>query len=196
MPFDHFDVIAPFYERVIPPTITSRVAELAGLPVAGRLLDAGGGTGRVSQALRGQAGQIIVADASIGMARQAAAKEGLGATLAHTERLPFPAASFERILMIDALHHVADHRQTATEMWRVLAPGGRIVIGEPDIRRWPVKLIALAEKAALMRSHFLAPARIIGLFAGGGAHTTLVEDGLQAWVIVEKPARPCGRPEY
>jgi demethylmenaquinone methyltransferase/2-methoxy-6-polyprenyl-1,4-benzoquinol methylase len=188
MPFDHFDVIAPLYERVIPPAIVSRLVELAGLPIAGRLLDAGGGTGRVAQALRGQAGQVIVADASAGMVRQAAAKDGLRAARAHAEWLPFASASFERILMIDALHHVAEQRQTAAEMWRVLTPGGRIVIGEPDIRRWPVKLIALAEKAALMRSHILAPARIIELFAGAEARTTLVEDGLQAWVIIEKPA--------
>ncbi len=188
MPFDHFDFIAPFYERVIPPAIVFRLVELAGLPISGSLLDAGGGTGRVAAALRGRAGQVIVADASAGMARQAAAKDGLRVALAHVERLPFPSACFERILMIDALHHVADHRQTAAELWRVLTPGGRIVIGEPDIRRWPVKLIALAEKAALMRSHILAPASIIDLFAGAPAQTRLVEDDLQAWIIIDKPA--------
>ncbi len=186
MPFDHFDFIAPFYERVIPPVVVSRLVELAGLPVAGRLLDAGGGTGRVAQVLRGQAGQVIVADASAGMVRQAAAKGGLRAALAHAERLPFPSASFERILMIDALHHVADQRQTAAEMWRALAPGGRIVIGEPDIRRWPVKLIALAEKVALMRSHFLAPDGILRLFQHWPARARIVEEGFQAWIILEK----------
>jgi demethylmenaquinone methyltransferase/2-methoxy-6-polyprenyl-1,4-benzoquinol methylase len=36
----------------------------------------------------------------------------------------------------------------------VLKPGGRLVIEEPDITTWPAKLIALAEKLALMCSHF------------------------------------------
>ena len=46
----------------------------------------------------------------------------------------------------------------------VLKPGGSIVIEEPDIRKFTVKLIALAEKITLMRSHFLSPDKIAGLF--------------------------------
>ena len=61
--------------------------------------------------------------------------------------------------MVDALHHVINHGQTAREMYRVLKPGGRIVIEEPDIRSFYVKLIAVAEKLLLMRSHFLSPQR-------------------------------------
>ena len=60
--------------------------------------------------------------------------------------------------MVDALHHVIHQGQTAREMYRVLKPGGRIVIEEPDIRKFGVKLIAVAEKLLLMRSHFLSPA--------------------------------------
>jgi hypothetical protein len=50
-----------------------------------------------------------------------------------------------------------------------------------------VKLIALAEKLLLMRSHFLAPDEIMKLFASfaSGEKKIRVEDGT-AWVIIRK----------
>ena len=51
MGFDHFSAIAPIYARV---TYSKKevMREVASLPVQGRLLDVGGGTGRVSSAIR------------------------------------------------------------------------------------------------------------------------------------------------
>ena len=88
--------------------------------------------------------------------------------------------------MVDALHHVCDQRATADELWRTLQPGGRIVIEEPDLRTVVVKLLALAEKMALMRSHFLSPARIAALFDHPNARVHIEAGTFNAWVIVEK----------
>ena len=49
---DHFGFLAPFYDRVIPSPDLARLRGRLRLPTAGRLLDAGGGTGRVSSHLR------------------------------------------------------------------------------------------------------------------------------------------------
>ena len=84
------------------------------------------------------------------MLREAKRKEGLQPICTDSEKLPFLENSFERIMMVDALHHVNHQQQTADELWRVLKPGGRIVIEEPDIRIFGVKLLALAEKIAMM----------------------------------------------
>ncbi len=89
--------------------------------------------------------------------------------------------------MIDALHHVADQQQTANELWRVVKPGGMIIIEEPDVRRISVKFVALFEKLALMRSHFLTPPRILALFQAQGVKSRIVVDGFNAWVVIEKP---------
>ncbi|CAG1012346.1 partial demethylmenaquinone methyltransferase / 2-methoxy-6-polyprenyl-1,4-benzoquinol methylase, partial [Anaerolineales bacterium] len=102
----------------------------------------------------------------------------------HSESLPFADNSFERVIMVDALHHVIHHTDSAREMYRVLKPGGLLVIEEPDIRVFGVKLIALAEKLLLMRSHFLALEEIMGLFPEG-EKTVRAEDG-NAWVILKK----------
>lgn len=185
MPFDHFDFVASFYNRVGTYSSLMTMLEAGALPVDGRLLDAGGGTGRVACALRDQARQVIVADASFRMLRFAASKPGLQAAVAFSEHLPFPEDSFDRVIMVDALHHVVSQVETAGELWRVLKPGGRIVIEEPDIRAFGVKLIALAEKLLLMRSRFLLPSAIASLFPS--SKTGVLTQDSSAWVIVEKP---------
>jgi demethylmenaquinone methyltransferase/2-methoxy-6-polyprenyl-1,4-benzoquinol methylase len=185
-PLDHFGIIAPFYDRVIRPRTVEKFVQIAGLPVTGGLLDAGGGTGRIAQTLRAYTGWLVVLDLSMGMLQQASVKDGLEAVCSPTERLPFPDGSFERVIMIDALHHVIDHAATARELWRVLKPGGRLVIEEPDIRTFSVKLVALAEKLALMRSHFVSPLHIAQLFSDTGTDCRIEREGFNAWVIIDK----------
>ncbi len=149
-------------------------------------MDAGGGTGRVSQFLHNQPARILIADQSMDMLRQAHQKEGLQPVRSEIEHMPFPAKYFDRIIMVDALHHMANQIYTVQELWRILQPGGRIVIEEPDIRSWEVKLIALGEKLALMRSHFLSPPQIADLFCFPGASARVESDGSTSWIVVDK----------
>lgn len=184
--FDHFDFLAPHYETFIRPRLPQALMTLAALPVEGALLDIGGGTGRVAQFMAGYARAVIVADLSLPMLAEAQRKEALQPVAAHSERLPFADGAFARIVMVDALHHVIDQRATTAELWRTLQPGGRIVIEEPDVRTVAVKLLALAEKLALMRSHFLTPAQIAALFNHPDARIRIQTSGFNSWVVVEK----------
>ena len=180
--FDHFAAIASIYARVTY-SKSHIMREVASLPVRGRLLDAGGGTGRVSSAIRDLVDEVVIADVSFGMLEKAD-RSTLKPVCGGSESLPFADNFFERVIMVDALHHVINHTDSAREMLRVLKPGGVLVIEEPDIRTFGVKLIALAEKLLLMRSHFLAPDEIVKLFAGG-EKSIRAEDGT-AWVIIKK----------
>jgi len=180
----HFNLLAPFYDRVIPFVRLEQMLKVLALPHVGSLLDAGGGTGRVAEALRPHVGWIVVADVSSGMLTQARQKDLL-ATSTATEHLPFADGTFDRVLMVDALHHVVSQAETIRELYRVLKIGGRLVIEEPDLRTFGVKLIAVAEKLALMRSHFLAPPQIARLFPLDAKVGIEAEENT-AWVIVEK----------
>lgn len=54
--------------------------------------------------------------------------------LVFDEELPLPDSAIDRILMVHALEHSEDPRETLKEMWRVLSPGGRLVIVVPNRR--------------------------------------------------------------
>lgn len=185
MPFDHFDLVAGLYDRAGKFLISRQLAGLLSLSPQNLLLDAGGGTGRVASALRGLVRDAFVVDLSRGMLRRAANK-GLATVCAPAEALPFPSGSFDRIIMVDALHHVFNQSQTVHEIFRVLAPAGRLVIIEPDIHKFLVKIIAICEKALLMRSHFLPGEAIGALFNGLEAKTSLVYEGNNVVCIVER----------
>ena len=84
---DHFGLLAPFYERFIPPPDPDRWVKLLDLPVAGSLLDAGGGTGRVSGQLRPYVQHLVIADESAKMLAEARAN-GFTWNPAHRPQAP------------------------------------------------------------------------------------------------------------
>ncbi len=186
MDFDHFSWLAPVYEKFIRPHISDELLRLLDASADSLILDAGGGTGRVAQFLPKGAGCVVVTDLSCRMLQQAQVKPGLQAACAPLERLPFPGAVFDRVLMVDALHHVIHQPQTVGELWRVLKPGGRLVIEEPDIDALAVKIIALGEKLAGMRSHFLNASQIESLLCAAGAQPRSEQARGTMWIRADK----------
>lgn len=185
-PLDHFDVIAPIYDKLIKAPQKEKLMELAKLPINGFLLDVGGGTGRVSETLETYASKVIVTDLSFEMLLQARANKGLIAVCGQAEKMPFPDNFFDRIIMVDALHHVYNQKNTAFELWRLIKPNGRIIIEEPNIEKLSVKIVALLEKLAFMRSHFLSPNEIAQLFKSPKAQIEIVKEGYNSWVLIDK----------
>src|SRR4030042_381092 len=185
-PFNHFDFLAPIYDRFFHAKDLTQLSRLVGLPVSGRLLDAGGGIVGKSHPLLKLVTDIVIADSSKGMLTQSAKKNGLITVCSESEKLPFGDESFERVIMVDAYHHVSEYRVTADELWRVVKPGGRIVIEEPDIRRMPIKIMAIIEKLALMRSHFIAPHEIAATFQYHNAKIIMEYEESVAWIVINK----------
>ena len=185
MPLDHFNMIAGWYDRAGEFEVNEPLPGLLSLSPNDLVLDVGGGTGRVAMVLRDSVREVVVADVSRGMLRRAVGK-GLATVCTPAESLPFPSESFDRVIMVDALHHVFDQRQAARELWRVVSYGGRIVIIEPDIRKLMVKAIAIGEKALLMRSHFLNAEGIASLFTDLDAKVGIAYDDFNIYYLAEK----------
>lgn len=186
--FDHFDWVAPFYERVFGAQRADVIVSHLALESRHSLLDIGGGTGQIAEQLAGFVERACVLEPSSGMLAQGRRKR-LCLVQGVAERLPFPSGSIDRILMVDAFHHLLDQEQTVQELVRVLSPGGRLVIQEPDIDHWAVKLVALGEKVLLMRSHFYTAPDIQAMFeraAGSDCAARIERQGHTAWVIVDK----------
>jgi len=186
MPFlDHFSWIAPYYDRIFQVRDVEQLLTFVAPEPGHRLLDVGGGTGRIAQQFIGRVAQVCILDPSPRMLEEGQRK-GICITQGESEWLPFGAGTFERIIVIDAFHHMRNQEMAAHELTRVLVPGGRLVIEEPDIAHWGVKLTALGEKLALMRSHFYAPEAIQKMFERIGTKAHIERQGYTAWVIVEK----------
>jgi SAM-dependent methyltransferase len=171
MDFDLFGLIARFYDHIFFFLGPGHLLHLLQPLPTQRLLDIGGGTGRVSQTL-GPGYRIVICDPSWGMLRQARNK-GLDVCRGVAERLPFAADAFDRILVVDAFHHFQHQPTAARELLRVLRPAGRLVVEEPDIGLWPVKLIALGERLMLMGSRFYPLQEMARLFRESGFPATI-----------------------
>ena len=183
---DHFDIIASFYDRLIGPPDTSRLRRLLKLPAGGWMLDAGGGTGRVSNHIRTFVKGSVVSDLSQRMLAKAQ-KKGIRSVRAPAERLPFADGFFDRILVVDAFHHFCSQHESISDLLRVLKPGGIMVIEEPDFTHKGVKILALIEKMLFMRSHFYSPEEIQGMILSHDVSAYIErDDRYTAWIVAEK----------
>ena len=52
------------------------------------------------------------------------------------QQLPFRDESFAAVINSEVIEHVPDTPEILTEMWRVLRPGGILILGTPDYGRW------------------------------------------------------------
>jgi ubiquinone biosynthesis O-methyltransferase len=109
-------------------------------PLAGlRVLDVGCGDGAYAVAAAQRGARVAGVDTSPQMmeaAQQRAIEQGVQIDLrvADAAALPFGDGSFDLVLAVTVLCFVADAHTALREMARVLAPGGRLVIGE--LGRW------------------------------------------------------------
>jgi ubiquinone/menaquinone biosynthesis C-methylase UbiE len=182
-----FDLIAPIYDRLISAPDPEQIIALLDLPTNGALLDAGGGTGRMASRLLPHVKEIVLSDLSFSMLREARSKPLPGIVQAASHYLPFPDEHFDRILVVDALHHFDHQGDVIKELLRVLRPRGRLLIEEPDIRKFRAKMIRVMEKFLMMKSVFCTPEEIKSMVEMHGGSARIEEDGFfTAWVIVEK----------
>ena len=105
----------------------------AGIPPAPRILDAGCGTGRNLEEFA-RLGPVRGVDASPDAVRFCRARNVAPVVQAELEALPFDDASFDLVLACDVIEHIADDAAALTDLRRVTASGGRLLVTAPAYR--------------------------------------------------------------
>jgi demethylmenaquinone methyltransferase/2-methoxy-6-polyprenyl-1,4-benzoquinol methylase len=183
-----FDVLAPVYDRFAGSYGLLHLLEALEPLAETRLLDLGGGTGRLAARGAARGALAVVADASAGMLARAAAK-GLPAVRARAERLPLGNGAVDRVAIVDAFHHMGDLPGIAREVARVLKPGGLAVLLEPDPERFAGRWVARFERWAGMGSLILPGPELARLFADAGLDARVDHAPFHLLVVARKPGR-------
>lgn len=160
-----------------------------------RVLDVACGTGIVARMiahrLHGQS-QLVGIDLSPAMveiARATAAQEGVAIEwhVGNADALPFADASFDLVVIQQGLQFFPDRAAALRDVFRVLAPGGRVVTATwTDTRNNPLNQV-LAE---VIERHLGTPALHLPFSLGDPEqlHALFVEAGFDA-IVVERVTR-------
>lgn len=168
-----FDLVAPAYDYVMP--AADREALESGLECAERpverVVDLGGGTGRAVRKV--DAPTRVVVDASRGMLE----RTGVEAVIGDAGRVPLGDSSVDAVLVVDALHHMGSPGDVVGEAYRVLRPGGVLVICDYDPGSLRGRLLAFGERLLGMESEFYRREAVVDALGNAGFGVGLVREG-------------------
>ena len=139
-----YDSLTPMYDLAIRLTMPeskfkSRLIEQANIGDGHRVLDVGCGTGTLTPLIKKihSGAEVIGLDGDpkiLNIAREKAARAGVKLTFnnAMAYELPYPDASFERVVSSRVFHNLTprDKERAVPEVFRVLRPGGELHVAD------------------------------------------------------------------
>jgi len=115
---------------------------------ATRILDIGCGSSRILQSLP----QAVGLDMQIRKLRWLRAP-GRQLVQGSLSALPFPDGTFDAVICSEVIEHIPRDEIDLTDMVRVLAPGGQLILGTPDYGRWLWRALEAAYKKAFPQGY-------------------------------------------
>ncbi len=151
-------VFAAVYDRAMAATEDAGLREerralLAG--ARGRVLELGAGTGANVPLYPDGIGELVLTEPEEPMARRLRPRAGAATVVvAPAEDLPFDDASFDTVVCTLVLCTVRDPERAATEIRRVLRPGGTLLVlehvrsSDPGTAKWQDRLTLIQRRVA------------------------------------------------
>jgi SAM-dependent methyltransferase len=122
-----------------------------------RVLDVAGGDGYWAAQARRRGAWAVAVDIAEGKLRRGGTLSlAPGLVRGDALRLPFPDASFDRVMSICAIEHFDDGGRALDEMARVLRPGGELVMSADALtlaEHWPKLYAAHCDRYSVQRTY-------------------------------------------
>ncbi|MHB1234238.1 MAG: bifunctional demethylmenaquinone methyltransferase/2-methoxy-6-polyprenyl-1,4-benzoquinol methylase UbiE [Microbacteriaceae bacterium] len=178
-----FDGVAKHYDRTNSllsmgnAFLWRRAAVHAIAPQPGeRILDIAAGTGTSSALLARSGAEVVAVDFSAGMVELGRRRHPqVSFILADATALPFEDGEFDAVTVSFGLRNVEDPRKALAEMYRVLKPGGRVVICEFST---PPRAIFRAGYGAYLK--FVMPA-VVDIASSNPEAYGYLADSIRQW---------------
>jgi SAM-dependent methyltransferase len=141
------------------------IGQLALTPES-QLLDvacgSGGPTLRIARRAGCEVDGVDVHEQAVAAARARAGQEGLSALarfhcLDASRPLPFPDASFDGLICVDAVNHLDDRARIFADWARLLRQGGRLVFTDPTVVTGPLTDAEIAVRSSIGFFLFVPP---------------------------------------
>lgn len=136
----------------------------------GKLLEIGSGSGDFLARMRAAGWSVEGVDLDPKAAKHAYEKHGVKVHVGSLHAIGLPEAEYDAVTMNHVIEHVHDPVSLLRECFRILKPGGRIVVVTPNIESWLHRFYGQAWLS-------LDPPRHIHLFSRAALHSCFIKAG-------------------
>jgi ubiquinone/menaquinone biosynthesis C-methylase UbiE len=165
-----FNIIAPIYRYIHPGAKQTfeMVYKIGNFKKNDKLLDLGGGVGRIARFFVGKVDDITVSDSSSGMIEKCKSINSIKCVVSPAEKLPFENGIFNKIIIIEAIHHFDNFDKVLMEVKRILKPGGMIIVEEINGKKFLGIAMMVVEKLLGMTSNTYIAQDLLSIFQKHG----------------------------
>jgi ubiquinone/menaquinone biosynthesis C-methylase UbiE len=173
-----FNIIAPIYKYIHPGAKQTfeMVYKIGNFKKEDKLLDLGGGVGRIAKFFVGKVDDITVSDPSCGMIEKCRSISGLKCIVSPAEQLPLEDNYFDKIIIIDAMHHFNNLDKVFAEIKRVLKPGGIVIVEEINAKKIPAIAMMAIERFLGMNSNIYVARDLFSIFQKHGFEMSVYKE--------------------
>lgn len=181
-----FDLIAPIYARVhlSDEETFNTITKLGDFKKTDKVLDLGGGTGRIAKFFASLVQEIVVLDASKGMIGQCKKYAGLNCILGSAENIPYDNGYFDSVIIVDSFHHFQNMKKAVEEIKRVLKENGKVIIEEVNFGKFGNWLLEKFEMIVGAKSKIISPESLVALFSKNQFKAKLFNESKSGYYLV------------
>ncbi|MBU3918616.1 methyltransferase domain-containing protein [Patescibacteria group bacterium] len=167
-----FNRVGPYY-NIIPVLLRSNYSFIGKEMVLNKgekVLDVGGGTGKVAKEIVDLFdAEVTILDSCESMLKRVKNHPCINIIRGDIEKNALKDKSFDVILCIDTLHHLSNPKLGLEQMYRILKPGGTIFIQDFDITKIRTRILNFIEEYFLGEpANFYSPQELGKLLKGVG----------------------------